>query len=781
MSRLSLTLAAVLVAATTSLAGAQPGTISGTVLTAGRLPAADARVTLVELRREVAVDDDGRFSFSGVPAGSYLLSALSLRSGAALAEVAVAPGAAVEVVIALDQRVHGDAITVTATGEARGLDQEVRPVNVLTGDELKIQREATLGDTLGKQAGVVSSTYGRGSTRPLIRGLGGDRVRILSNGLDAADVSSIGPDHAVALDPLAAERIEVLRGPGTLLYGANALGGVVNVLDTSIPDRPASSPLSGQVELLGGTVADEYGGSARLDGGGGSWAWHLDLFARRSDDYSSPAPHRVGGGHHEEDEDHHEEDHDHEDEEYETGTVENTFTDSEGGTFGLSWVGDRGFLGLSAGAFDSQYGIPGHGHHHDEEHDDETIARLRPALAADGEEHDEEPAVFTDLSQRRLDLHGRIDRPFEGLRALSLRAGWRDYEHREMEGEEIGTRFTNDFTEARLDALLAPIGPFTGTAGASWLDRDFAAAGEEAFVLPTTTRRSALYLFQEMPAEPVGVQLGLRWENQDTASSDPLLPDRAFDGLSGSLGVSWKPAEGWLAGLSWTRSERAPTAEELYSDGPHAATRAYEIGDPNLDQEIGDALDLTVRASFERVDAELSVFRTDFSDFIYLRETGEVEDDLDVLVFTQTDARFTGFEVHAHVELLHSEPHHLHLGVTYDQVRADLVDTGENLPRIPPRRARVALVYQGGSLYGEGAVRWVDGQDRVGAFEEPTDSYTMLDLSVGYRLFAGKVVHDLLLKGTNLTDEAAYDHTSFLKLEAPLPGRNLGLVYRVIF
>jgi iron complex outermembrane receptor protein len=755
-----------LIAALLAAAAASAATLAGHVLSAGGEPVPDAVVSLVELRQETRTAPDGSFRFDHLPAGELLLEVSSPRFGGTVERVRLEPESSLELTLELDQLVHSDQITVTATGIARSLDEVVTPVDVLSDTELGLRRAATLGDTLDKQPGVASSGYGQGSSRPVIRGLGSDRVRILENGLDTGDVSSIGPDHAVSSDPLAAERIEVVRGPGTLLYGANALGGVVNIQDGRVPDRRATEPVTGTVELELASNADAKGGAAKLDGGAGSLAWHLDLYARDQGDYESPAPHPGEHGHGDDDGEPGGED----EEELVTGTVENSYAESSGATVGASYVADRGFLGIALGGLDSEYGIPGHGHHHD---DAEPLAL--------GFKHEEEAEVHTELEQRRVDVHGRLDAPFAGFEALRLAAGWRDYNHEEIEGEAVGTRFDNRWNELRVDGLHEPVIGLSGSLGLHWIDREFAATGEEAFVQPTDTTRIAAYVFEQSTPNPLGVEVGLRFENQDTRSTDPELPDRDFDTLSGAAGLVLRLSDAWSASANLTRSERAPTAEELYSDGPHAATFSYEIGDPYLSSEVGNGVDLTLRAKSERLEGSLSAFASRYADFIYLRDTGVVQDELSVLQYTQDDAELYGFELHGHVEILHRANSHLHAGLTYDQVRASLRATGEPLPRIPPRSALLALVYLAQRWDARLEGHWVDEQARVADNEEPTPSYTMLDASLGYKIFAGSVMHELLLKGTNLNDEEAYNHVSFIKLQAPLPGRSVALTYRVLF
>lgn len=732
----------------------------------------DARVSLIYLRQETTTDDRGRFIFTDVDPGEHLLEVTSLVFGAAVIRIEVTEDGP-PVTIELDQMVHAGSVSVTTTGRIRGLDEVVAPIGVLTDEELALRLGPTLGETLAQQPGVSATGYGRGASRPVIRGLSADRIRVLENGLDSGDVSSIGPDHATAVEPLSAERIEIVRGPATLLYGGTAVGGVVNVIDGKVPDRIPNVPVSGTVKLSAGTNADEISGAVSVDGGGGSLAWHLEAFARDADDYSSPAPRIVGGEHDHEAESGEDE---HIDPEWQTGQVENSFVESRGGALGLSWVGSRGYVGLAYSLYDSDYGVPGHSHHHDEKLGPSTVAMVF-------DEHDTESAhaVTIDLEQRRVDVHGRFDEPFKGVDALQFRLGWRDYQHQELEGSDVGTVFNNEFLEGRVEALLAPWGGFEGVAGLHWLDRDFQAFGEEAFVQPTTTRRVAAFLHEELKPRPWGFQVGLRGESQDTDTIDPDLPSRSFSPISASAGVTYQFSESWRLNLSASHSERAPTAEELYSDGPHIATSTYELGDPELDIEQGNGLDLTIRASGEQISGSASVFYTRFSDFIFLAETGVVEDGFDVRAFTAADAEFSGMELHGDLELYHGGENHLHLEATYDRVEGELSGDNENLPRIPPQRFRLGLVFLGTAWNSRIEGQWVDEQHKVAEFELPTPGYTMLNAAVGYHFIAGGIAHHVMLRGTNLTNEDAYNHVSFLKFQAPLAGRMVTLSYRAIF
>jgi iron complex outermembrane receptor protein len=744
---------------------APTGSLSGTVTSLEGIPVADATVEVVELRRRAAVAPDGSFSFSALPPGDYLLEAVSPRLGAAVQRVKVAAGGTSDITLVLDLAVHREEVVVTAGPDVRSRSEVAQATTVLTGEELDARLALTLGETLAGQPGVASTSFGAGASRPVIRGLGGDRIRVLENGVGTGDASTTSPDHAVSFDPLAAERIEVLRGPATLLYGSSAVGGVVNVLDGRIPDTLPDGPLSGTVELRGGTGADERGGGAALTGAVGRLAWQASLLKREADDYEIPgfaeskalrAEEAAEGGV------------EVEGEEEAFGVLPNSASESEGGSLGLSWIAADGFLGVSTNRFDSLYGIPG-GHGHEE------------GEGGEGEEEAEEGGVRIDLRQRRYDLRGGLSRPFGIFRNATLRVGRTEYEHRELEGAEIGTVFLNDSLEGRLELVQRQVGPLTGSLGVQVLHRDFEAIGDEAFVPPTTTDSWALFAFQQVARGPWTFQLGGRYESQDVEARTAGVDSRSLSAASGSVGVVWLPGEAYGIGLSLARSVKLPNAEELFSNGPHLATDAFEIGDPGLDEETSLGADLTLRKRTGRLTGELNLFVNRFDDYIFEQATGEEEDGLDVFRYVQRDAEFRGAELSGILQLYHGEPHHLDLELGADLVRAELRDTGEPLPRIPPRRYRMGLHYRGERFSGRLEGQRAEAQDRVSAFERPTDGYTLLNATLGYRFFLGNVVYDLLLRGSNLTDEEARNHVSFLKDRLPLPGRDVSLALKLAF
>jgi iron complex outermembrane receptor protein len=715
--------ALIVVLCSASESRAAEGAISGVAVTARDEPAGGSKVVLVELRRRVQADASGGFRFDGVPAGHYHVQVSSPRWGTAVGEVDVTAGQTAQVRIRIDLGTHEESVVVTVGADPRSLAEVAQPVAILEGVRLQQRMQATLGETLAGEAGVTSNYYAPGASRPVIRGFTGDRVRILEDGIGTGDASNVSPDHAVSYDPFAADRIEVVRGAATLLYGTNAVGGVVNVLDGRVPDHVPPAAIEGLFGAALGSAAEERTAAASLNGGIGRFAWQVGYLDRRAGDLATPE-----------------------------GTIENSDLDATRGTVGASYVGPKGFVGVAYTGFETNYGSA------------------------------VEQEVRIDMTQKRIDLRGEYNAPLGFLRAIKTRVGTGDYEHVELEGDEVGTRFSNRSWEARAEFLHKPLGAFEGNFGIQLSDRDFEAEGEEAYVQPTSTANQAVFVFEEVGKSPLLWELGARFERQQTNSSDASLRDRDFNALSGSAGAVWKPREDWALALSLARSTRLPTPEELYSNGPHIATFAFEIGDDALDAETSLGVDLSFRRLTGKIRGEVNVFWDDFNGYIYDQATGQTDVDsgLPVYRFTAQDAEFRGLEAIAHFELLHVEPHHLELDLRYDMVRAEFAD-GKPLPRIPAARYGVALQYQGPRIWGNVEVARTEDQDRVDPLETPTAGYTWVNAAVGYRVVAGRTVHDLVLRGINLTDELARNHGSRFKDAVPLTGRDLSLSYRLTF
>lgn len=731
----------------TALAQQAPATVRGVVVTPSGDPAAGAAVRVVGLGRHDHTDTGGRFSLQ-LPPGSHVIELFSAQHGQATRRISLSAGQALDLEIELEPAFHAEPIIASVGPEARTRDELYQPVDVLGGRELRELGRNSLGETLTEFPGINSTFYGPGSSRPVIRGLQGDRVRMLQSGVSTGDVSSGGPDHAVATEPLLAGQIEVLRGPSTLLYGSSAIGGAVNSIDPRIPRETSSHGITGFVQAQGATVNEELNGAASLGGTIGSVGWHASGLLRETGDYRIPEYAELDPLPGEE----------------KPGTLENSAVETRTGSLGASWVGSAGYVGAAVTGYGTKYGVPGH--EHGDEHGEDT------AVA-------EEPGVELDLSQFRLDVEGSWSFGAAVIRTAKLRTGYADYTHSELEGDEVGTRFDNREFEGRLEATHAPLGPVSGTWGLQYGNRDVKAAGEEAYLPETRTNRFAAFLYEEVPLGAVKFGVGARWEGADHETVDGQ--SRNNGGLSGSLGVNWAASEAVTLTASGSRSTKLPSSEELFSDGPHAATRLYEIGNPDLANEIGYSGDFGVIVGEGPVTGQLTGFVNSFDDFIFLMPTDSVASGFTVARYSQTDALFYGFELGLEVSIIHRAGNHLALTGFSDYVWAEQRGTSEPLPYIPPLRWGGGARWEIGQWLAKAEVRRVEEQDRVAEFETTTPGYTMVNASVSYAFFTGGLGHEITLRGTNLADVDARNHVSLLKEIAPLPGRDVRLTYRLMF
>lgn len=642
-------------------------------------------------------------------------------------------------------------VIVQADPLAREGEELLQPAEVLAGTQLEDRRASTLGETVAALPGVQSSNFGPGVGRPIIRGLEGPRVQVLGGGLGTGDVSTVSVDHGVTIDPFLADQIEVLKGPATLLYGSGAIGGVVNVRDGRVPDRPVQG-MEGRVELRADSVNDGRSGVVRVDAGNGALAVHADWSRRTGDPYDAP----------------------------DGGTIENTQTETTSRAVGFAFTGERGHAGLALSYYDNLYGIPPE----EEEEEETSIASAGLPKARRGMDMPKggEGLVELDLDQRRVDFDGSLREPFAGWERIDLRIGDTDYEHTEFvidedDGtRETGTQFFNDAVEGRIEAVHAPLGAWRGAIGVQASRRDFEAVGEEAFVPPSVTRDTGLFLVERAEFAPFAVELGARYDRQT------VEPDGAgevdHNALSLSAAGRWDFADAWHATVNLDRAQRAPQAEELFSDGPHEATASFEIGDPTLDEETANQVELGLHWHHGEVEARVSAYWNQFDDFIYLADTDEIEDDLPVRVWTQADARFHGFEATLKGRVADTAWGRFDAGVFADAVRGRLRD-GDDLPRIMPARIGASLDWSYEAWRaGLDVVRTAE-QDRVAAFEDATDGYTLVDARVAWRPAGG--AWEVFLQGRNLGDEEARVHTSLIKDRAPLPGRNVALGLRAWF
>ena len=612
----------------------------------------------------------------------------------------------------------------------QSLEHISQPVTVIRDEELKERQSSTIGETLENIPGVTTNRFSPLASRPVIRGLAGSRVQVLENGLGALDVSTLSVDHAVSIDPLRAEQIEIFRGPATLLYGSEASGGLVNVVTNRILEYVPESFEAGAYYSFNSNSAEKvYALQAR--GGLGRLSFSLDGLKRSANDYDARG----------------------------VGRVKNSFYDVENFNLGTSLVDDWGFLGFAYSRFASIHGVP-----------------FNP------DERDELP--FIDAKQDRFDVAGQFNGPFGAIEAISFQGAYNDYGHTEFEKVgEPGTVFKNEQYEGRVEVQHAPLGAFMGVIGAQFGHRNVSARGEERFLPPTSTGTIALFVLEEADlAEALHFEIGGRYERQ---KSDPdgaaAVSNSAY---SLSSGLKWELGEALALGLNIGRSQRAPAAEELFSSGPHVATGTFEIGQAGLKVETANSIDLSLGREEGVLQWQVNLFANYIEDFIFLQgldrnndgmvdQVGEsvTEPGEFLLVqYQQADAIFYGLEAAASFNLLATDHSRLDLSLFGDYVRAKR-QNGPNLPRISPARIGAGLDYRQGRFMAGLDLTRALAQNDTGPLETPTKGDTQLSLSADYALLEGERNLKVFVKARNLLNEAGELHTSFIKERAPVMGR----------
>lgn len=634
--------------------------------------------------------------------------------------------------------------------------------SVLEGEALIRETRPTLGETLNRLPGVSATFFGPGASRPILRGQDAERVRVLTDGIGSFDVSNTSADHAVAINPFLIDRVEVVRGPAALLYGSNAIGGVVNVQDRRIPGEVPDEPIHLDAAGFYASAADERGGSGSVDvplfkrSDGAALVVHADGSYLKSGDYRTGgfiysedlrAEAAAAGG-------------DVAAQGEARGRVPNSDVKSWNIGGGVAWIApDGGQLGIAVSELRSDYGIPN-------------------GLPL-GEEPPEQD-IRLNMRQTRVDARAIV--PMAGaFEALKFRFGFADYRHDEVEDTgEIGTSFFNQALEGRLELVQRAVGGWQGATGVQFLSRRFEAVGEEAYIPLNQTSQFGLFTLQEYDFGDVKIDGGARYENS-RVDSQPLGVERTFNTFSSSIGASLRLAEGWRLGISATHSERAASAEELFANGAHAATGAFEVGDPGFTKEISNGLEAVLRGRGEGWRIEASGFFTRFRDFIYLDPTGEEEDGLPVFAYTQAGARFWGGEVDAAVTLARLGDTRVELTGLLDFTRADILAGGGRVPRIPPLRLLGGVEASGGVIGGRVEVEHATAQRRAAVFEGETDGWTMVNASINWRPLGVESNTLISLSANNIFEVEARRHSSFLKRVAPLPGRDIRVTARLSF
>lgn len=684
-----------------------------------------ATVVLEEPGRQVRSAADGTFVIDGVAPGTYHLLIRADKFMPHRSEVTVtASGATAD--IRVDPEMHYSEVMSVSPG-ARNQFESYQPTAVLAGQDLERERQATLGETLQYQPGLTTRSLGPGPSRPVIRGLDGDRVLILQDGQRMGDLSSQSADHGVNVNPAAATRIEVVRGPATLLYGANAIGGLVNVITDDVPKEQVIGT-RGAMSMDFGSAAGQAGGGGDITVGNGKVALHLGGSGRRAGDYSTPE-----------------------------SAISNSFSRGGFGGAGLSWTGQNGYLGGSVGYDKTHYGVP---------------------LVEDGE---------TSLNPRRAVVTLRGERRNLGGFFSSVRGslGVRRYRHDELDGEEIATRFTNDTTEFDLLASHRPLGKLKGSMGVWALGRRFTTEGEEALSPPVDQKAYAGFVYEEVGINPhLSVQFGGRLEHV-AFTPDSSDPARDFTNVSGSLGLLAHPTEATTIAVNVARAVRNPALEELYFLGAHPGNFAFEIGNATLESEKATGFDLSMRWRGRRTSGEFTYFFNNIDNFIFREYTGNVEDDLPETFFTAADSRLQGIESHVDVAL--SSVATMEAGVDY--VHGELRGSSQPLPRIPPLRGRLGLRLQKNAFQAGGDLVVTAKQERILSIEGPdgaigettTDGYQLLKLFAAYSFESGRSVNTITLRLDNAANQLYRNHLNYLKDLVPEVGRNLRLLYNVRF
>ncbi|WP_300377109.1 TonB-dependent receptor [Henriciella sp.] len=698
-------------------------------------------------------------------------------------------------------------IIVTGVGPQRDTDEMIGNASAVTRDDIVENLQGSLGNTLDTEPGVSTTHFGQAASRPVLRGLGAERVLVLTNGIGVIDASAASPDHQVAGDGIDAEKIEILRGPAALAYGGQAIGGVVNVIDGLIAEELPERNFSGEAYGAFNSVNDRgEEGAVKTKIASGPFVFTFSSSGRDFGDYDIPgfaesSALRASEGHHEEHEgeDHAEDAHgEHEGEAHEEArdTLENSFVETGSLAAGLSWVGEEAFLGVAVRRQTSKYGLPGHdhAHGHEEEHAGEDHEHEEEGHEHEHEDHahgEEEGSPFIDLEQTRIDVRGGLDLGAGPLTRLAANLSFADYEHTEFEAiGEPGTVYESDGAEGRIE-LGTDIAGFEGALGVQVLDKTLDAFGEEAFITKTDTKSTGIFAYQTREWDGgFGIEGGIRYDA--TELDNVNFGTREFDLFSGSAGVHQHWDNGWFVGSQVSLTERAPNESELFADGAHLATSQYEVGNTSLDKERGVNIEGTVRWRGDNFGFGANIFHAEFDGFIYLAPgtttvNGVAVDEVDelpVFLFTQEDASFTGSEIYADYRLDNGP-----LGADWeaeasvDFVEAEL-DSGGNVPLTPPLTFNTSLDGDWGMISAGASVTVAGDQDDPGAGELPTEGYTTLDVRTALDVSnwgIGSPGTELFLEARNVTDEEVRYATSVLKDSVPAPGRNIRGGVRLVF
>jgi iron complex outermembrane receptor protein len=703
-----------------------------------------AHVTIRELNRSTATHSDGHFHFSNVPAGSYTLHASYVGFQAVNKPIEVAPGDTLEITFNLSlSSLEGEEVKVigrVSNDTGAGLENASKSVS---GEELRQQLSTTLSQTLQEIPGFDQRSMGAAPSRPVIRGLGGNRVMLLQDGERTGDISAQSSDHAVTVDPSSAEQVEIARGPSALAYGANAIGGVINVVRGQIATDKYHH-FHGSASAQGQSVSPGGMAGVELNVPAGNWAIQVDANGRYADDTYTPI-----------------------------GRLENSYIRQTNNSVGVSYIHDRGYAGAAASMFMSHYGIPpnpegGHAH-----------------------------GVDIEMTKYQTDLRSEYNLNHPFLSSLQGNASFKRYNHREVEESgAIGTEYDRATLDGSLRLRHRDVGPISkGSIGIWGLTDDYAVFG--ANTPDATTNRFGAYVIEHFDEGPLHLEVGARYDfyraKPDQIFLSPLIgqvEQRTFQAISSSVSARYRITNRWYATGTFLHSFRPPSVEELYSEGPHLAAYSFEVGNPDLKAERGLAKELSIGYQSDRLQFELTGFHNGFGYYIFPRNTGQQSRQnyqLDVYQYEGIEAILTGFEasvaipVTPHVDLESSSSYTYGHRKLFDTERSNTSGEYQPLPMIPPLKGLVKATYKRRAFQGGLSSRWAAKQTRIGDFETPTDGYVLFNAFARYRIQHNSLLHTFALNINNILNTEYRSHLSRIKDIQPEPGFNIQLLYRLYF
>jgi len=724
-SALLLSLALLLNSATLGQAGPS---LKGTVtLGESGKPIHNVLVTILQLKRTVGTDEQGNYEFQNLPPGHYDIVAHLDRVPDIVRSVDVTSGATATLDFRVELGGVKEEVTITATGSEQAVSSSIQSVEVIGSIDLAKKSPVSLGESLDGELGISKRSFGPGTARPVIRGFDGDRVLVLQDGNRIGGLGFESGDHAEPINVLTVERIEVVKGPATLLYGSNAIGGVVNAVTGH---DSAHKGVNGYFTGIGSTNGSQAAGSGGIEYGTEKWLFWGNGGGQRSGDYNTPI-----------------------------GRVRNSFSREENVSAGFGYYPTKGFFSFNYNFDKRRYGIP-----------------------FDSTEEDPE-VVFLNPRRHSFEFKGGFRESHSFVEGGTFSAQYNDYTHGEINSftNEVNTAFKNKTSlfQGVFDQRKA--GKLSGKFGVFGSHRDFSASGAEALAPPTKQNALAVFAVETLDFERASVQFGGRLENNrynptETAQRG-LLPSRSFTGFSAAFGVRVPTWTGGAFVANYSHSYRAPSLEELYNNGPHPGNLAFEIGDPNLKRELGDGLDFGLRHSSKRLRFEANGFYYHIQDFVFLAPTGDVEEDLIVAEYRQGKTRYTGTEARVDAQLHPA----VWLNVGADYVNAELTSTSTPLPRIPPLRVRTGLEIRYKGLLLNPEVVMAQDQNRLFPTETRTAGYTVFGLSGSYLIAKQHAAHIISFNAFNLGDRLYRNHLSFIKEFAPEMGRGLRVTYTFRF